>query len=169
MKNLFFYVSLLVFLSSVMSGCSDSNENDEPINEEDAFLNVSHVVLTFNESDASKNVITIKSNYPWEATTSHQSLKIDKNTGDAGEDKITIKDLPSGENYKLTITTKAKTPKNVISKEITVKRKNNINTTIYYSNNFDKEIATKTYNGSYWPYLDQFNGWDNKNGEGSAF
>ena len=48
MKNLFFYVSLLVFLSSVMSGCSDSNENDEPINEEDAFLNVSHVVLTFN-------------------------------------------------------------------------------------------------------------------------
>ena len=168
MKNLFFYVSFLVFLSSVMSGCSDSNENDEPINEEDAFLNVSHVVLTFNESDASKNVITIKSNYPWEATTSHQSLKIDKNAGDAGEDKITIKDLPSGENYKLTITTKAKTPKNVISKEITVKRKNNINTTIYYSNNFDKEIATKTYNGSYWPYLDQFNGWDNKNGEGSG-
>ena len=90
MRKLFFYVSLLVFLSSIASGCSDSNENDEPINEEDAFLNVSHVVLTFNESDASKNVITIKSNYPWEATTSHQSLKIDKNAGDAGEDKITI-------------------------------------------------------------------------------
>lgn len=41
---------------------------------------------------------------------------------------------------------------------------------IVYSNNFDKEEATKTYgssNGS-WPYLDQFEGWKNATGTGAA-
>ena len=41
---------------------------------------------------------------------------------------------------------------------------------IVYSNDFDKEEATKTYgsnNGS-WPYLDQFEGWKNQTGTGAA-
>ena len=41
---------------------------------------------------------------------------------------------------------------------------------IVYSNDFDKEEATKTYgssNGS-WPYLDQFEGWKNAAGTGAA-
>ena len=41
---------------------------------------------------------------------------------------------------------------------------------VLYSNDFDKEEATKTYgssNGS-WPYLDQFEGWKNQTGTGSA-
>ena len=41
---------------------------------------------------------------------------------------------------------------------------------IVYSNDFDKEEATKTYgssNGS-WPYLDQFEGWKNATGTGAA-
>ncbi len=38
-----------------------------------------------------------------------------------------------------------------------------------YSNDFDKEAATKTYgNGSSWPYLDQFEGWKNEIGTGAA-
>lgn len=38
-----------------------------------------------------------------------------------------------------------------------------------YSNNYDKEAATKTYgSGSSWPYLDQFEGWKNAAGTGSA-
>ena len=38
-----------------------------------------------------------------------------------------------------------------------------------YSNNFDKAAATKTYgSGSSWPYLDQFDGWQNEAGTGAA-
>ena len=38
-----------------------------------------------------------------------------------------------------------------------------------YSNNYDKEAATKTYgSGSSWPYLDQFDGWKNAAGTGAA-
>lgn len=38
-----------------------------------------------------------------------------------------------------------------------------------YSNNFDKQAATKTYGtGSSWPYLDQFDGWKNEAGTGAS-
>ena len=41
--------------------------------------------------------------------------------------------------------------------------------TAIYSNNYDKEAATKTYgSGSSWPYLDQFEGWKNAAGTGAA-
>lgn len=41
--------------------------------------------------------------------------------------------------------------------------------TAIYSNNYDKEAATKTYgSGSSWPYLDQFEGWMNAAGTGAA-
>ena len=165
MKKQFSYFAFLLSLSLIFPGCSDSNDEEGPL-DEDAFLNVSHVVLTFDESDASKNVITVKSNYPWEAAVSNQELKIDKNKGNAGEEKITVTDLPADKSYKLTVTTIASDPKNVISKEITVKRNNNIVTTTYYSNNFDKQAATKTYNGSFWPYPDDFDGWKNEAGIG---
>ena len=41
---------------------------------------------------------------------------------------------------------------------------------IVYSNDFDKEEATKTYgsSGESWPYLDQFEGWKNATGTGAA-
>ena len=38
---------------------------------------------------------------------------------------------------------------------------------IIYSNNFDKTVATQTYgSGSSWPFLDQFDGWQNATGTG---
>ncbi len=41
---------------------------------------------------------------------------------------------------------------------------------VIYANNFDKEEATQTFgsSGSSWPYLDQFEGWKNQEGEGAA-
>ena len=41
--------------------------------------------------------------------------------------------------------------------------------TAIYSNNYDKQEATKTYgsNGGSWPYLDQFDGWMNHAGTGA--
>ncbi len=41
---------------------------------------------------------------------------------------------------------------------------------VIYNNNFDKEEATQTFgtSGSSWPFLDQFEGWKNHEGEGAA-
>jgi len=41
---------------------------------------------------------------------------------------------------------------------------------VIYANNFDKETATQTFgaSGSSWPFLDQFEGWKNHEGEGAA-
>lgn len=41
---------------------------------------------------------------------------------------------------------------------------------VIYYNNFDKEEATQTFGsgGSSWPFLDQFEGWKNQEGEGAA-
>ena len=40
--------------------------------------------------------------------------------------------------------------------------------TVVYGNNFDATVATQTYgNGSSWPYLDQFDGWQNQTGSGA--
>ena len=40
---------------------------------------------------------------------------------------------------------------------------------VIYSNDYDKEVAQKTYgSGTSWPYLDQFDGWMNHKGTGAA-
>lgn len=41
---------------------------------------------------------------------------------------------------------------------------------IAYENDFDKEVANKSYgsSGSSWPYCDQFDGWKNEKGSGAA-
>ncbi|MBR1872157.1 MAG: BACON domain-containing protein [Bacteroidales bacterium] len=40
---------------------------------------------------------------------------------------------------------------------------------VVYGNNFDKAAATQTYgSGTSWPYLDQFDGWQNETGSGVA-
>lgn len=40
---------------------------------------------------------------------------------------------------------------------------------IVYYNDYDREVAEKTYgSGSSWPYLDQFDGWQNQTGTGAA-
>ncbi len=55
---------------------------------------------------------------------------------------------------------------------ITVTQKDDnviIETDPIYFNNFDKEVAEKTYgSGSSWPYADQFEGWKNEEGLGAA-
>lgn len=132
------------------------------------YLEVSPTALTFDESDASKNVITISTNTHWVATTDNALLKIDKTEGTSDDKEIHILDAPAGESCTLTISTVSDDPKEVITKEITISRSASGITperTIIYNNDFDKEVAQK--NGS-WPYLDQFDGWKNESGTGTA-
>ena len=58
------------------------------------------------------------------------------------------------------------------TKYLTVKQagpKGSADALVIYSNDYDKEVAQKTYgSGSSWPYLDQFEGWKNQKGTGAA-
>lgn len=169
---LYALIGMLIFWN-----CSDS-PNDEPGGgePEKVFLSVTpESVFTFNETDDSKNYITVNSNTPWTATPDNEALSLDKAEGrGAGEEKIKVLDMPKGESITLTIATIATQENPSISKNITVKREAPVDPPIVegdivYFNNFDKQAATKTYGGgSYWPYLDQFEGWKNAEGSGSG-
>ena len=58
------------------------------------------------------------------------------------------------------------------TKYLTVKQagpKGSADALVIYSNDYDKEVAQKTYgSGTSWPYLDQFEGWKNQKGTGAA-
>ena len=131
---------------------------------DEVYLEVAPTALTFNENDASKNIVTVNTNTKWEASVSDQALKIDKKEGTGGESKIQILDAPAGESCTLTISTLSLNGEETLSQEITVTRASAVERTIIYNNDFDRETATK---GTYWPYLDQFDGWKNESGTGA--
>ena len=58
------------------------------------------------------------------------------------------------------------------TKYLTVKQvgpKGSADALVIYSNDYDKEVAQKTYgSGTSWPFLDQFDGWKNQKGTGAA-
>ena len=57
-------------------------------------------------------------------------------------------------------------------KILTIKQKGalgSVEDATLYANNFDKEVATQTFgSGTSWPFLDQFDGWQNETGIGAA-
>lgn len=136
---------------------------------QEIILTVSPESLTFDANDASKNVVTVSTNTAWKATVSDEALQIDRSAGTSGESQITITDAPSGQSCTLTVST---VPQNddeqVITRKVTVTREAAGITperTVIYHNDFDKEVAVKN---TYWPYLDQFDGWKNASGTGQG-
>lgn len=169
MKKSFIYiVGLLLTLGS----CSEEKQQEPEVpgtTPEEIILTVSPESLTFDENDASKNVVTVSSNTSWEATTSTPTLVIDRSKGSSGESSIAISDAPVGESCKLTISTVPQSDgEKVITREVTVSREAAVvipDRTVIYNNDFDREIAVKN---TYWPYLDQFDGWKNGSGTGQG-
>ncbi len=167
MKKSFIY-SLLMFFT--LCACEKTSQ-EEPLppgtDPEELFLTVSPSSITFDENDPSKNIITINTNTYWEATASSPALKIDKDKGTSEDTQIQITDAPAGESCTLTISTVPQNEEEVVSKKVTVSRAAApaVERTIIYNNDFDKETAVKN---TYWPYLDQFEGWKNETGTGAA-
>lgn len=168
--NKIYTYSLGVLLA--LCACTEKDEQEPEVpgsTPEEIILTVSPKALTFDENDASKNVVTVSSNTAWKATVSNDALKIDRSAGTSGQSQITITDAPVGENCKLTVSTVPQTDdEDVVTCEVTVTREATTiipERTIIYHNDFDKEVAEKN---TYWPYLDQFDGWKNATGIGQG-
>ena len=98
-------------------------------------------------------------------------LVVDPASGTASADaqKVTVSAL-SNEGYDREVSVEFSI--GMPTKYLTVKQagpKGSADALVIYSNDYDKEVAQKTYgSGSSWPYLDQFEGWKNQKGTGAA-
>lgn len=168
MKKTFAYALLIL---TALYSCEEGKQEEPVLPEttpDEIYLNVSPHTLTFDETDASKNIITVSTNTNWKATVDNSELKINRTEGTSKDTSISITEAPEGKTCKLTISTIPANGEKTISKEVSISRAAAVVTpdrTIIYNNDFDKETAVKN---TYWPYLDQFDGWKNANGTGSG-
>lgn len=153
---------------ALLCACEEKEQTEPeiPAPTQEITLTVSPQTLVFDENDASKNIVTVNTNADWKATTDNTALKIDKSEGTSGESQIQITDAPVGATCKLTIATIAKNDEKSVSREVTISRAApTVKRTVIYNNDFDREVAVKN---TYWPYLDQFDGWKNATGTGQG-
>lgn len=153
---------------ALLCACEEKEQTEPeiPAPTQEITLTVSPQTLVFDENDASKNIVTVNTNADWKATTDNTALKIDKSEGTSGESQIQITDAPVGATCKLTIATIAKNDEKSVSREVTISRAApTVERTVIYNNDFDREVAVKN---TYWPYLDQFDGWKNATGTGQG-
>ena len=81
MKKTFAYALLIL---TALYSCEEGKQ-EEPVlpgtTPDEIYLNVSPHTLTFDETDASKNIITVSTNTNWKATVDNSELKINRTEG----------------------------------------------------------------------------------------
>ena len=81
MKKTFAYALLVL---TALYSCEEGKQ-EEPVlpgtTPDEIYLNVSPHTLTFDETDASKNIITVSTNTNWKATVDNSELKINRTEG----------------------------------------------------------------------------------------
>ena len=126
--------------------------------------------MTF-EIAGGEQALTVTATRDWKVETDADWVVVSPESGAASAEPQTVsvtvlenKGMDRSADLKFTIGMK--------SKYLTVSQAGpggSVEALIVYSNDFDKEEATKTYgSGSSWPYLDQFEGWKNATGTGAA-
>ena len=105
MKKTFAYALLVL---TALYSCEEGKQ-EEPVlpgtTPDEIYLNVSPHALTFDETDASKNIITVSTNTNWKATVDNSELKINRTEGTSEDTSISITEAPEGKTCKLTIST----------------------------------------------------------------
>lgn len=105
MKKTFAYALLVL---TALYSCEEGKQ-EEPVlpgtTPDEIYLNVSPHTLTFDETDASKNIITVSTNTNWKATVDNSELKINRTEGTSEDTSISITEAPEGKTCKLTIST----------------------------------------------------------------
>ncbi len=134
-------------------------------------LEINPSELSFEKAGDTKTV-SVTATRDWVASTEEEWISVQPKSGKASKDPVTV-EITVLENTGLD-----REPGSVKfdigfdTKTLTVNQKGSGSAAdrIVYSNNFDKEAATKTYgtSGSSWPYLDQFEGWKNAEGTGAG-
>lgn len=132
-------------------------------------LEINPSELSFDKASDTKTV-SVTATRDWVASTDAEWISVQPKSGKASKDPVTV-EITVLENTGLD-----REPGSVKfdigfdSKTLTVNQKGSGSAAdrIVYSNNFDKEKATKSYGTSSqsWPYLDQFEGWKNAEGTG---
>lgn len=164
MKIRNFIVSMMA-VAAVFTGCE--NETD--------FLGLPSLKLNekelaFEQTESSAPV-SFTATRDWTATTDAEWIAItpESGKGSVSEQSLSISVL---ENTGMDRSAVVALSIGMTTRNISVAQKGpkgSAEQMIIYSNNFDKEEATKTYgSGESWPYLDQFDGWQNQTGTGSA-
>lgn len=177
-KHLFRLVFGAFFLvaATAFTGCSD--DDDKSLTPK---LTADPTALDFTDETATTQTVAITANCEWTVTASNLDwATISPMSGKGnGTISVTVSELPAGTNLR-----EGKISFTLIHPEfgkwdsnqspITVKQYGSGVTPpptgdAIYANDFDKEQATKTYGskGESWPYLDQFNGWENHSGTGA--
>ena len=122
MKKTFAYALLVL---TALYSCEEGKQ-EEPVlpgtTPDEIYLNVSPHTLTFDETDASKNIITVSTNTNWKATVDNSELKINRTEGTSEDTSISITEAPEGKTCKLTISTIPANGEKTISKEVSVSR-----------------------------------------------
>ena len=127
--------------------------------------------MTF-EVAGGEQELTVSATRDWKVETDADWVVVSPESGAGSLDPQTVT-VTALENTGMDRSADLKFTIGMKSKYLTVSQAGpggSVEALIVYSNDFDKEEATKTYgssNGS-WPYLDQFEGWKNATGTGAA-
>ena len=151
---------------AVLVGCQPQEEN---LGTPD--ISISANEMTFEVEGGDKE-LTVNATRDWKVVTDADWVVVspESGAGSLEDQKVTVSVL---ENTGMDRSADLKFTIGMKSKYLTVSQAGpggSVEALIVYSNDFDKEEATKTYgssNGS-WPYLDQFEGWKNATGTGAA-
>ena len=151
---------------AVLVGCQPQEEN---LGTPD--ISISANEMTFEVEGGDKE-LTVNATRDWKVTTDADWVVVspESGTGSLEDQKVTVSVL---ENTGMDRSADLKFTIGMKSKYLTVSQAGpggSVEALIVYSNDFDKEEATKTYgsSGGSWPYLDQFEGWKNATGTGAA-
>ncbi|MBE6195829.1 MAG: hypothetical protein E7137_01890 [Rikenellaceae bacterium] len=169
-NNLFksMFALLFAFAAVAFVGCKEDIEDVQAPE-----LTVAPAVLNFDELGGSETV-QLTANCDWSIAETPSWVDIQPMSG-SGNTTLTVTTYPKNENQKLVVYFTLYHPeygmwgksKNTLTINQTYGGEPIVED-VFYSNDFDKEAATKTYGSgsSSWPYLDQFDGWQNQTGTG---
>ena len=163
LRNLFVGAVAAVF---ALAGCQEKEQN---LGTPD--ISISTNELTF-DVEGGEQALTVNATRDWKVDTDADWVVVDPAKGPASADDQTVT-VTVLENTGMDRSADLKFTIGMKSKYLTVSQAGpggSPEALIVYSNNFDKEEATKTYgsSNSSWPYLDQFEGWKNATGSGAA-
>ena len=88
MKKTFAYALLVL---TALYSCEEGKQEEPVLPEttpDEIYLNVLPHTLTFDETDASKNIITVSTNTNWKATVDNSELKINRTEGTSEDTSI---------------------------------------------------------------------------------
>lgn len=146
-----------------LAGCSEKEEAPAAPS-----LSVDPATVSFETAGGSSSV-TIVATRDWTATSTADWVSIEPASGKGSNDdqQVTVTVLSNSGTDR---TAEVKFSIGFDDKVLTVAQAGEAGSAeaaIVYKNDFDKEVAAKTYgSGSSWPYLDQFDGWKNASGTG---